>query len=280
MKKLIFYTCLLLISISASAQVPSYVPTNGLVGYWPFNGNANDESGNGNNGTVNGATLTTDRNGVANNAYEFNSSSNNSISIGSVNLLNDFTINAWYKLNSIGGWQNIISKYGANGGYALIFDNLGALYAHTNQGTAPGDACSSNYIENTNIWHMATLRLSQGVLKFFIDGIEQGSCTSMNNSSPDSSITYFGRQSAGTSENLNGKLDDIGIWNRALTQAEVTALYNQTPVTVLPGYVPTNGLVGYWPFNGNANDESGNGNNGTVDGATLSTERFGINSAA
>jgi hypothetical protein len=35
------------------AQVPSYVPTNGLVGWWPFNGNANDESGNGNNGTVN-----------------------------------------------------------------------------------------------------------------------------------------------------------------------------------------------------------------------------------
>ena len=49
-------------------QVPSYVPTNGLVGYWPFNGNANDESGNGNNGTVNGATLTTDRFGNSNSA--------------------------------------------------------------------------------------------------------------------------------------------------------------------------------------------------------------------
>jgi opacity protein-like surface antigen len=48
------------------AQVPSYVPTNGLVGYWPFNGNANDESGNGNNGTVNGASLTTDRFGYLN----------------------------------------------------------------------------------------------------------------------------------------------------------------------------------------------------------------------
>ena len=52
-------------------QVPSYVPTTGLVGYWPFNGNANDESGNGNNGTVNGATLTSDRFGVANKAYSF-----------------------------------------------------------------------------------------------------------------------------------------------------------------------------------------------------------------
>jgi hypothetical protein len=48
-----------MISGLTAQNVPSYVPTNGLVGWWPFNGNANDESGNGNNGTVNGATLTT-----------------------------------------------------------------------------------------------------------------------------------------------------------------------------------------------------------------------------
>ena len=59
-------------TVNAMAQnIPSYVPTNGLVGYWPFNGNANDESGNGNNGTVNGATLTTDRFGVISKAYSF-----------------------------------------------------------------------------------------------------------------------------------------------------------------------------------------------------------------
>jgi len=44
-----------------SQSVPSYVPSNGLVGWWGFNGNAQDGSGNGNHGTVNGATLTTDR---------------------------------------------------------------------------------------------------------------------------------------------------------------------------------------------------------------------------
>ncbi len=50
--------------LQAQTQIPSYVPTNGLVGWWPFNGNANDESGNGNNGTVNGASLTSDRFGI------------------------------------------------------------------------------------------------------------------------------------------------------------------------------------------------------------------------
>jgi len=54
-----------------NAQIPSYVPTNGLVGYCPFNGNANDISGNGYNGTVNGATLINDRFGNANSAYSF-----------------------------------------------------------------------------------------------------------------------------------------------------------------------------------------------------------------
>jgi hypothetical protein len=57
MKKLL-YTTIAILSFAnfTMAQVPSYVPTNGLVGYWPFNGNANDASGNGYNGTVNGAT--------------------------------------------------------------------------------------------------------------------------------------------------------------------------------------------------------------------------------
>ena len=48
------------------------VSTQGLVAYYPFNGNANDQSANGNNGTVNGATLAMNRFGVPNQAYYFN----------------------------------------------------------------------------------------------------------------------------------------------------------------------------------------------------------------
>jgi hypothetical protein len=78
MKKSMFtaFAVGLCLTANLMAQVPNYVPTNGLVGWWPFNGNANDESGNGNNGTVNGATLTTDRFGVANKAYSFDGVSN------------------------------------------------------------------------------------------------------------------------------------------------------------------------------------------------------------
>ena len=84
------------------AQIPSYVPTNGLMGWYPFNGNANDESGNGNNGTVTGATLTADRFGVANRAYLFGGFNNfinvpNSPSLASPT--NEVTIAFWGRIN-------------------------------------------------------------------------------------------------------------------------------------------------------------------------------------
>ena len=89
MRKTILFLAMVvaLANQSLFAQVPSYVPTNGLVGYWPFNGNANDESGNGNNGVVNGASLTLDRSGNVNNAYSFNGL-NNLIRIPHQNALN------------------------------------------------------------------------------------------------------------------------------------------------------------------------------------------------
>ena len=69
----LFLLCLFsTIQIFAQNNIPSYVPTNGLVAWYPFNGNANDESGSGNNGTVYGATLTTDRFGNSGKAYFFN----------------------------------------------------------------------------------------------------------------------------------------------------------------------------------------------------------------
>ena len=102
MRKNYFYLVLAIVcSLNVMAQnIPSYVPKDNLVGFWPFNGNANDESGNGNNGTVNGATLTADRNGVANSAYSFDGIGNyidvkNSQTIANVPNL---SISTWIKI--------------------------------------------------------------------------------------------------------------------------------------------------------------------------------------
>lgn len=101
-----------LTSSTLHAQPPSYVPTNGLVGWWPFNGNANDESGNGNNGTVNGATLTQDRIGTNSSAYNFdggdwiqiNYSPNFEFGAGS------FTLSSWSKKDGGNNFQHIITR--------------------------------------------------------------------------------------------------------------------------------------------------------------------------
>jgi hypothetical protein len=102
MKHTITLVFLLLTTITL-AQIPSYVPSNGLVGWWPFNGNANDESGNGNNGTVNEATLTTDRFGVTDNAYHLDGIGDNILVSNNFfdNGWTDWTISVWYFLDQL-----------------------------------------------------------------------------------------------------------------------------------------------------------------------------------
>jgi hypothetical protein len=276
MKKLIFYSCLLLISISASAQVPSYVPTNGLVGYWPFNGNANDESGNGNNGTVNGATLTNDRNNSTNKSYNFDGI-NDWIEVANWNKIlgnNSFTLSYWIYQESNLGWT--VSFGVSNDGEGFT---SGSYHWGTN--SIGGQIWKYNFSSTTNTtielnkWTNVIFKYDSNILSIYKNGVFVSSQL-VNYTSTNISAGSFniGKQLS-FSEYYKGKIDDIGIWNRALTQSEITSLYTQNYVSQIPSYIPSNGLVAYYPFNGNANDASVNGNNGTVNGATLDVDRFG-----
>jgi hypothetical protein len=291
MKKII-----LLLAIGASlttqtlfAQVPSYVPTNGLVGYWPFNGNANDESGNGNNGTVNGATLTTDRFGNSDRAYSFDGV-DDFIQVQTPSLSNAITISFW--AFDEGGYPNsyslnprYVSSEFCNGGFALVnnVNTPGGIFFTRNRGNTSTEMFASlSPTYQINQYITFTYDGING--KFYLNGnlintvANSGSISQSANMFFGKSGCVFGQ----TIDAFKGKLDEIGVWNRALTQQEITNLYNSSlPQTAcLPANVPTTGLVGYWPFCGNANDESGNGNNGTVNGATLTTDRFGNSNSA
>ena len=292
MRKNYFYLVLAIVfTMNAMAQnIPSYVPTNGLVGYWPFNGNANDESGNGNNGTVNGATLTADRNGKTNSAYNFNGQ-NNYIKISKSNHpLGEVSItySAWINSQSLKDVQSIIEV-----GTAGVVNKRSALlinYATNEKYVTYCGHSNDQSIIATNLllknWNHLVITKSNNILNFYINSkfINKIEIKDRGQNIEDSKIT-FGSNGVqwgyDNGEYFLGQLDDIAIYNRALTEQEITALYTSTPVAQnIPSYVPTNGLVGYWPFNGNANDESGNGNNGTVNGATLTTDRFGVISKA
>ena len=97
-------------ALMANLQTPSNIPTDGLVAYYPFNGNANDESGNDHHGTVNGATLSEDRNGHNNSAYNFqvadwdSGNGGDYIYIPHSNEFNfeSFTLSAWVYRTSVG----------------------------------------------------------------------------------------------------------------------------------------------------------------------------------
>ena len=311
------YLLLPFLTLFATQVATAQVPSNGLVGYWPFNGNANDESGNGNNGTVNGATLTTDRFGNANSAYSFDGVNDfiqySSGSATSLNVLGDFSISFWLKTSSTGSSSRTIISFGDqlnnNSGGVTIGINDGitqAPYGRLGYATQAQWRQSTNTI-NDNTWHFVVITLQGSVFTLHIDNVLNNQST---NQLPALSWNGSRRIGAGNYAMIGfykDLLDDIGMYNRALTPAEITQLYTDqtslvevpctpflgedqtvcagTSVTLSAGgsslACPTlpstlqNGLVGYWPFCGNANDESGNGNNGTVNGATLTTDRFG-----
>ena len=216
-------------------NVPAYVPTNGLVGWWPFNGNANDESGNGNHGTVNGATLTTDRDGKPNSAYSFNGTNFINVTNSSIAAFNQSSFSAclWFKTNtaSVGTfirYDNCIS-----------FSGWGMRIGHPKQGIVnvlefpsnrlPNEINSTS-LYNNNQWNQAIFIRDVSTLKdlLYINGvlIGQKSFTSINQLSNTGSVFRFG--SCAGYEYFSGLLDDIAIYNRALTQEEITKLYTAT----------------------------------------------------
>ncbi len=130
-----FTIVILALSINAFAQIP----TNGLVGYWPFNGNANDESGNSHNGTVTGAVLTSDRYGENNGAYYFDGTSdyiyitNSSLVSGSY-----VSISMWVFTDGTGAGYPIIS--GNQNDYNIYIKNDSTLVwiiTNTPSGSSP-----------------------------------------------------------------------------------------------------------------------------------------------
>lgn len=280
-KHCFFLLLVLLLATRLQAQPPPYVPANGLVAWYPFNGNANDMSGNGLHGTVFGCTPTADRNGNANSAYQFNLTGETgkyiNISPSSLLELSYFSISVWYNTTSADTAQVLYGKTDTSTNANEIY--YGSVWKGSLKN---GPACSTNYYWY-HVTHSPTVSTNQWIhIVYTWDGqklkaYKNGVLVNTNNSVPAGAVISCpgGNLRFGKWWNLNpqwfkGKMDDIGIWNRALTEQEVKQLLNYQ----IPSYVPANGLVAWYPFNGNANDESGNGNDGTILGCTPDTGRL------
>ena len=364
--------------------LPDYLPTNGLLSWYPFNGNANDESGNGNDGTVQGASLDS-------NSYLFNGS-NDYIDLGDDSSLNpsgSLTFSAKVNLDDLAdGLNTIIGRNNNSSGQDGYGYNYGLLLNEGNQTVkmrfgigqeADGtilDIDEPININQANTWYHVAVSYDNSSVAFYLDGtlVHTVSYSRLDGNHQNSYSTFIGKYRPKLEFHFKGKIDDVGIWNRALSQAEVAQLHNEvvdtTPPTVvlshnassttvsngdtvtvtatfseamaasptisissgeasdtamsatasaalwsytwtvsstvatevsitvsgtdlagnaysgtdsitfnfreeLPDYLPTSGLIAWYPFNGNADDESGNGNNGSVNGATLTTGKNG-----
>ena len=170
MKRYLLLFIFLSVNASLVAQIPSYIPTDGLVAWYPFNGNANDESGNGNSGTVNGATLTTDKDGNENSAYIFDGV-DDYIDLGDYifNSPSQFSISLWVKLNELQKFSYIFSQ--ATNGEIQVSTNDGTV-GSWNKLTNGGSVSIFSSVTDTETWHHLAVVFDedQNKLKLIIDG--------------------------------------------------------------------------------------------------------------
>ena len=294
MRKNYFYLVLTIVcSINVMAQnIPSYVPKDGLVGWWPFNGNANDESGNGNHGTVNGATLTNDRNGKVNNAYSFDGV-DDKIEFPSNNFTNlQFSISIWINNQTSNKLSAIIGKSNWEDSKSESF-----LIENSNSNEIgygiKGISCEESKWNSVRVnknssfdnkWQHILLINDGEFTKIYFNSLLVKQTTIIYKN-----INCLGGQikigAWWKNDNLwfNGLLDDIAIYNRALSEQEVKQLYagctketatlnttngvvlkNSNPITL--SATPTGGLfTGKAILNGNFTPKNANLGSNSVD---------------
>jgi Concanavalin A-like lectin/glucanases superfamily/Secretion system C-terminal sorting domain len=227
------------------------VPTAGLIGYYPFTGNPNNLMGT-NNGIVTGATLTTDRFGNINCAYNFNGV-NDYIEIPSPYDLKTRTISIWFYATNIGSDSRLYSSDNANlvGGmtYINMSNNSGNdiinFYLGFNRASAP---------ITKNVWHHVVMVVdSISGNEIYLD------CQKLNTTvaTLDKSVDGLAKTIIGSSRVVNGyfftgKIDDIRIYNTALSINDIQALCNENlcyqHITVTDTLIINGAITGFNPI--------------------------------
>jgi len=229
--------------------VPSYVTTNGLVGWWPFNGNANDESGNGHNGIINGGiTLTSDRFGNTNKAYYFNGNTSGFIEILDHDALsftnNQFTFAFWMypDLDVSAAFRTILSKYSAYNGREYMFllpKNEASVFiefsSFVNLNNCPvySENTASTIPYNIYGWSQYIITGDGNVLNTYVNGTLVSTINRNYNCNLENTSNNLWIGKSYQTQKMKGSLDDIGIWNRALTSQEISTLYSRSIATGL-----------------------------------------------
>ena len=201
------------------------VNDDGLVGYWKLDegsGNFADSSGNGNAGTEAG-TLSRGQTGKVNKAVGFGT--NNYITIAdssSLDITGNLTMSAWVKPVDYTNYRGIFQEY-ANTDY--VYQSYGMF---TDQSgikiIVEGTQLNPSAIPALNEWHHVVGTYDGSNVRLYIDGSLSSSTSKTGSVTSHATDSYIGRFTGRL--DFNGSLDDIRIYNRAFSAAEVQALYN------------------------------------------------------
>jgi hypothetical protein len=247
-------------------------PQSGLVAYYPFSGNARDESGCGNDARILGAHPTRDRFGNPNNAYAFNGS-NNSIEEtgGPTSFVADFSFSFWEKAEPTTDKMNAVSIGNVNlDNLDFAFNDDAGIWVYWNSGGANRIIAGSLGEFTDGAWHNVLLRKSGNMVQLYVDGLLRGASLSAATIGSQS-VMRMGRSSSGTGGPWwKGALDEVRVYGRSVIDEEIADLAAS----------PAGKMAAYFPLDGDANDESGNNVVATNHGALLTADRFANPDAA
>lgn len=245
---------LTVVIIAFSLNAFSQIPMAGLLAYFPFSGNANDMSGNNYNGTLHGPTLTTDRFGNPNKAYSFDGI-NDYIDLNSYssyfNIQQPVTFSLWVK-SSLDNAQTIYcisdgstQDYGTGLGMGNNLTNslTNELLTAAHQPTVSefyivGYTTTNRSLLINNNWHHIVYVFNNVSTAIYLDNnllsltCNYGTNNGHYGNVPNPALTLIGTRYAGSyGAYFQGSMDDFRMYNRALSAAEITALYQETPCT-------------------------------------------------
>lgn len=248
--------------------------TDGLVLYQPFDGSdiigttSFDRSGNSNNGTISGATKTLGKKGQALNFDGVD----DEVSAGNCGMDGDST---W----TISGWINPTAGDTSEGHFIDNYPLQSYIYNSTFYFYCGDSATHASFPYGA--WTFVTLVADGSGHHLYVNGAYSSS--GAQTCAISSGDTEIGRYYGGGNYFFNGKIDEVRVYNRVLSSTEITSLYKlgQEKINMSLTDKSTTGLVGMWSFDGadisgvTAYDRSGNGNNGTISGATQAMGKKG-----
>ena len=225
--------------IRESADSTTSLPTNGLVGYWKLdegnNSNAEDSSGNDNNGTlINSPTWTTGQFGQA---LKFDGI-DDYVEINDHNSLKpaNITVSVWVNITNEMNWDGIVSKMDTDlwdKGYCIALDNQtpkNFMWFINNEST-------TTLIPTTSGWIYLVGTYDGSVLKFYKNGILEDTLNDTDGIIHHAQPVMIGNV-AGAGYYLDGMIDNVRIYNRALSAVEVQVLYNESKQDKTPPTSP------------------------------------------